>query len=142
MALFLMFTHSHFFSTVGIASIVMSSITVMGLESRVTGFTQHNNLRSNSSHVQGRLVLSIYTAEHTAQTNQSATSKGRLALSIYYIQQNTLIKQKTQVKSRSYSRSYSRSSSFANNLNLTKQHHAYNHIIKYIQTSIKQLKLQ
>ena len=31
MALFLLFTHSHFFTTVGIASIVMSSITVMGL---------------------------------------------------------------------------------------------------------------
>ena len=31
MALFLLFTHSHFFSTVGIASIVMSYITVMGL---------------------------------------------------------------------------------------------------------------
>ena len=31
MALFLLFTHSHFFSTVGIASIVMSSFTVMGL---------------------------------------------------------------------------------------------------------------
>ena len=30
MALFLLFTHSHFFSVVGIASIVMSSITVGG----------------------------------------------------------------------------------------------------------------
>ena len=44
MALFLLFTHSHYFGTVGIAFIVLSSITVMGLDSRRTGFTQHNSL--------------------------------------------------------------------------------------------------
>ena len=93
MALFLLFTHSHLFSAVGIASIVMSYTTVMGLESRVTGFTQHNNLRSNSSYVQGRLVLSIQTVElNKSNKYQSVTPKGRLALSIYIADHTAQIK--------------------------------------------------
>ena len=45
MVLLLLFSHSHYFGTVGIAFIVLSSVTVMGLGiagNRVS--TQHNNL--------------------------------------------------------------------------------------------------